>query len=182
MVCLVGFEGTFQADKIESGESTMQHSITQSERDVLTLSLLEHVSPLLQSYAQSANLDFDDLYQDAAVKILTILDTRLSQIFCLSEYIAVSVKHQVLDKIDYSKRRRTVSLDEPLLDDASLTLLDVLPSPYSTDPLVVLLAQERLGELQPLSARHWGTRRMAVELHATAQAIVSFDVPQATAC
>ena len=160
----------------------MQHSITQSERDVLTLSLLEHVSPLLQSYAQSAKLDFDDLYQDACVKILTILDTRLSQIISLQEYIAVSVKHQVLDKIDYSKRRRTVSLDEPLLDDASLTLLDVLPSPYAADPLIVLLAQERLDELHPSTVHHYGTRRMAVELHATAQAAVLFDVLQATAC
>jgi DNA-directed RNA polymerase specialized sigma24 family protein len=123
----------------------------------------------------AGKVDFDELYQDAFVKIVHILETRVDLVETgyLEKYITVSVEHQIIDKIRYLKvRRGTVSLDEPLLDDASLTLADLLPSPYSAEPVRVVLAKERLEELRlaVVGRKHPGTRRMLSEMYDTVQA------------
>jgi DNA-directed RNA polymerase specialized sigma24 family protein len=158
----------------------MHHSITslpQSDRQALTLSLLTHVTPYLQQSARARKLDFEDLYQDASLKILHILDQYRDQVHHLQAYVMVSIRNLVREKVKAAKRLRTVSLDEPLLSDVSLTLADLLPDPYSVEPVVVVLAQERLEELQSrvAAAKHYKTRRMLGEMHATALAGVSLD-------
>lgn len=158
----------------------MQHSTTsgsKAERNTLALSLLEHVTPLVRRYAAtlSGRIDFDELYQDAFLKILMVLEKQQHGlgIQYLKKYIAISVEHQILDKIRYLEvRRGTISLDEPLLEDASLTLADLLPSPYSAEPVRVILAKERLEELRLMVAmrKHASTRRMLDEMYATVEA------------
>ena len=156
----------------------MIHAITQQERDALALRLLGQVTPMLQQYARSAKLNFDDLYQDACEKILTILDERWGCVGHLQPYVMKSIKNLVLDTIVYTKRHRTVSLDEPLIEDASLTLADLLPSPYCVEPLTIVLARERLEDLRSSVSdgpMHHKTRRLAVDLHDTALAAVLYD-------
>jgi len=162
----------------------VQHSTTslpQSDRQALTLFLLEQVSPYLQRAARSGRLEFEDLYQDASIKIMQILDHYRDQVRYLHAYVQISVHNLVIDKVRYARRHEVVSLDEPLLTDASLTLADLLLDPYSVEPVVVVLAQERLMELQSRcsAAKHPGTRRMLGELHATALAGLSIDDCQA---
>ncbi len=158
----------------------MQHSTTSilmTDRQALTMSLLDQVSPFLRQSARSGELDFEDLYQDASVKIMQILDQYRDQVRHLQAYVQMSIHNLVIDRIKYARRRRAVSLDEPLLADVSFTLADFLPDPYSVEPLVVVLAQERLAELQSRchEAEHYATRRMLSEMHATALAGVSVD-------
>jgi DNA-directed RNA polymerase specialized sigma24 family protein len=158
----------------------MQHSttsLTQTERDQLTLSLLEQFTPYLRQSARSGHLDFEELYQDASVKIMLVLDQYRDQVRHLHAYVSMTMHNLVVDKINYSRKRRAVSLDEPLLDDASLTLADLLPDPYRVEPMLVVLAKERLEALESRvsGAKHHKTRRMLCEMHDTALAVVSID-------
>ena len=161
-------------------EVSMQHCTTtlgSVERDQLTLSLLEYVTPYLRKCAQSGELDFEDLYQDASIKIMQILDRYRDQVRYLRAYVSVSVHNLVVDKARYVKKRRAVSLDDVLLDGVSCSLADLLPDSYRVAPETVLLAQERLVELcvKVEAVRHFGKRRMLRELYATAQAGVRID-------
>ncbi len=152
-------------------------SLSQTERDQLTLSLLEQFSPYLRQSARSARLDYEELYQDASIKIIQILDHYRDQVCHLHAYVSMTMHNLVIDKAKYAKKRRAVSLDEPLLDDTSLTLVDLLPDPYRVEPVVVLLAQERLEALasRVAGAKNYKTRRMLREMHDTALAVVSVD-------
>src|SRR5215467_5314400 len=100
----------------------MQHcttSLDPVERDHLTLSLLEYVSPYLRDCARSGQLDFEDLYQDASIKIMQILDRYRDQVRYLRAYVSMSMHNLVVDKAGYAKKRRVVSLDDGFLDDVS---------------------------------------------------------------
>ncbi len=154
--------------------------MTTEERNMLALQMLEHVTPLLRIYAASSPLEFDDLRQDAAITIMRILDTQPEKLLAVDSkpysYIAVAVKHRILDKIKYTRRRRMDSIDAHLNDDSDTTLADLLPSPYYAEPLTILLAQERIEDvLQHLPRRlPPSTTRAVRELHATA--IASMEV------
>jgi DNA-directed RNA polymerase specialized sigma24 family protein len=152
-------------------------SLPQMEREQLTMSLLEQFTPYLRQSARSGRLDFEELYQDASIKIMQILDHYRDQVRHLHAYVSMAMHNLVIDKVNYAKKRRAVSLDEPLWNDVSFTLGDLLPDPYRVEPVMVLLAQERLEALQSrvASAKHHGTRRMLREMHATALAVVSVD-------
>jgi DNA-directed RNA polymerase specialized sigma24 family protein len=156
----------------------MQQCTTSGvDRDALLLSLLECVTPVLRCYAGSAQLEFDELYQDASVKILQILESlpQRAPVSSLERYVVTSVKHQVIDKIRYLKVRRAASLDVPQGIDGLLG--DVLPSGYSVDPVDVVLALERLEELQYQvnTAKCSRSRRVLQEMYSTAQACVRTD-------
>jgi DNA-directed RNA polymerase specialized sigma24 family protein len=150
-------------------------SLSLMEREQLTMSLLEQFTPYLRHSARSGRLDFEELYQDASIKIMQILDHYRDQVRHLHAYVSMALHNLVIDKVNYAKKRRAVSLDEPLLDTVSLG--DLLPDPYRVEPVMVLLAQERLEALQSrvAAAKHHGTRRMLREMHATALAVVSVD-------
>ena len=127
VVCLVSSVTTIQADiSIDLERFTVNNCITLQERNALALSLLEQMTPILQAYAHSAKLEYDDLYQNAALKILTILDARFEQITYIHAYIAASIRNQLLNTARYCKRREAVSLDAPLIEDVSLTLAYIL--------------------------------------------------------
>jgi DNA-directed RNA polymerase specialized sigma subunit len=118
-------------------------------RDQATLSLLKLVAPMLQNYAQSTGCDFDDLYQNASITILKILDTGKLQVRDLERYVITSVKHMVLMELRSRKIRQALSLDAPLNDESdAITLADLLPDPHSQDPATVYLAKEHLEELR----------------------------------
>lgn len=146
--------------------------MTTNERERFVLSHLERVTPMLHSYAATAKLDFEDLRQDATLVILHVLE-RADAIRDLTPYIVTSVRNACINKVHYTNRRRMISLDEPLFQDADgATLADMLPSPYQVEPLTLLLAQERLVELQaqfsqPKNFQH---ARVMREWHDTALA------------
>lgn len=127
--------------------------------------------------ARSGQLDFEDLYQDASIKIMQILDRYRDQVRYLRAYVSMSMHNLVVDRAAYAKKRRAVPLDDELLDNVSLSVADFLPDPYRVEPELVVLAQERLVELQQRveSTKHHGTRRMLRELRETALAGVLPD-------
>jgi len=144
--------------------------MTTNERESFVLAHLEYVAPMLHKYASSAKLEFEDLCQDATLVILHVLE-RADSIRDLTPYVIRSVRNACLNKIEYSNRRRSISLDKPLFDDGT-TLADLLPSPYQVEPLTLLLAQERLLELQARMAQPKNSQRARVvrEWHDTALA------------
>lgn len=143
-----------------------------TQRNSLALSLLERVTPLVLKYAKAYDLDLEDAKQDASIDILNVLDAGIERIENLPVYIALRVKSRIINKFNYTKRRQMQSLDAPITDDGNISLADLLPSPYRADPAAILLAQERLQELQTHLARpaNYQTRRKLSELHATALA------------
>ncbi len=124
---------------------------TVAERNHLVLSLLEDVTPLIRKYTAIYGLDFEEMYQDASIIIMRLLDVSIDAIYDLRGYVAQRVKSRMIDKLRYTQRRCMVSLDAPLSEgkDAG-TLADLLPSPYQVEPLTILLAQERLQELSSI--------------------------------
>jgi DNA-directed RNA polymerase specialized sigma24 family protein len=146
--------------------------MTINERESFVLSHLERVTPMLHNYASSAKLDFEDLRQDATLVILHVLE-RADAIRDLTPYITTSVRNACINKIHYTNRRRTISLDEPLFDESDgATLADMLPSPYVVEPLTLLLTQERLLELRArmTQPKHFQHARVVREWHDTALA------------
>lgn len=137
----------------------------------LTLDLLEHVSPMLWNVARSTGMEFDDLYQDASLVILRVLDRYQQENHANLTRLAMRcVRNYTLDLIDYRRYRRHASLDELI---GTTSLADLLPDPYNIDPLLVLLIKERLQELAPLVARASGSHgRKVREVQATAQASI----------
>src|SRR5215472_5189070 len=148
--------------------------MTQHERDTLVLSLLNYVTPLLRRYAANYRqlLSFDDLYQDACIHILRLIDAGTSP-ENLQRYAYNRIHSRIIDKIKYLTRRLSQSLDAPTSeqDQGSATLGDMLPCPYRVEPLTMILAQEDIQALLPrIATLPRGRVSLAQELGATALA------------
>lgn len=155
------------------------------ERDELVLSLLDYVTPLLRRYAARYRrlVSFDDLYQDACIHILRLIDAGIPA-QKLRHYSYNRVRSRIIDKLKYVRRRAHQSLDTSISgqdqrDDE--TLSDVLPSPYHAEPPAILLAQERITNLLSHIASVPHARvALAQELGATALASLQFENSQPT--
>lgn len=138
--------------------------LSTAERNSLVLALLEHVTPLLRQYAAKyAALNFDDLYQDASIHIMGLIDAGTPQQE-LERYSYNRVRSRIIDKIRYAMRRQAASLDAPINEEeGAATLADLLPDLDKGEPLAVLIAQERLQELRPILAERTNpSRRRAI--------------------
>ena len=118
--------------------------MTAVEREQLLLSLLKAVRPVIAHYP---DLDFEELYQDASVWILELIDHDVDGKRANSAYAKIHVNHRIIDKIRYLKRRFTFSLDAPLAE-SDVCLADLIPSPYSHDPASILASKEHLMQLR----------------------------------
>ena len=149
--------------------------MTKSERDQLVLSLLDSVTPLLRRYAANYRqlLNFEDLYQDASIHIMRLIDTG-TPLQDLERFSYNRVRSRTIDRIKYLTRRLSQSLDAPVYEQdqgESATFGDMLPCPYRVEPLAVLLAQEHIQALLPrIAALPRGRVALAQELGATALA------------
>jgi DNA-directed RNA polymerase specialized sigma24 family protein len=148
--------------------------MTQAERETLVLSLLDYVTPLLRRYAAKycQLLSYDDLYQDACIHILRLIDAGTPSEE-LQRYAYNRVKSRITDRVKYLTRRLSQSLDAPAYDpdQESATFGDLLPCPYRVEPLTVLLAQEHIQALLPrIATLPRGRVALAQELGATALA------------
>jgi DNA-directed RNA polymerase specialized sigma24 family protein len=119
------------------------------ERNALVLALLEHVTPILRKSARAYRLDYDDLYQDASIIIMHMLDS--NQVDFSREtayhYVRTRIKSRIVNMLRYASRRRAASLDAPISqDEDSFTLADLLPSTSSMQPDATLIAQEDIEE------------------------------------
>jgi DNA-directed RNA polymerase specialized sigma24 family protein len=156
---------------------------TGPERDELVLSLLDYVTPLLRQYAAKYRrfVSFDDLYQDACIHILRLIDAGVPT-HKLRHYSYNRVRSRIIDKLKYLSRRAHQSLDTSVSgqdqrDDAISD--DLLPSPYCAEPLAILLAQERIADLLSHIASVPHARvALAQELGATALASLQFEDSQ----
>ncbi len=147
------------------------------ERDTLVLSLLEAVSPIIRYYAELAHLEYEELSQDATIHIIGVLDAGVERIHNLPAYVRLRVKSRIIDKIRSLARHRTISSDAPVGDEEA-SLADLLPSPYCTEPLDVLLAQECLQEIEArvtAPAKNHQRARMIRERWDTALASVEIE-------
>ena len=147
--------------------------MTKAERETLVLSLLDYVTPLLRRYAVNYHqlLSFDDLYQDASIHIMRLIDAGTPPEE-LQRYTYNRVRSRIIDRVKYLTRRLSQSLDAPTHDqEGSATFGDMLPSPYRVEPLTVLLAQEDIQALLPrIATLPRGRVALAQELGATALA------------
>lgn len=107
---------------------------------------------MVQNFATSWNLDFDDMYQEACIHIIHVVDDPRIKLVDLPRFANVQVRHRLMDKAKYLRRRQMVSIDAPVSSDSDITLADVLPSPYSHDPESLLLLKERLKSLSVVAA------------------------------
>jgi hypothetical protein len=125
-------------------------SMTREERNRLVLSLLDGATPLIRKYAAAYRLDFEETYQDMSIVIMRLLDAGIDGIHNLPAYVTLRVKSRMINKLDYTERRRgrTVSLDAPMSqDEDSFTLADLLPSSTTAiQPEAALIAQEDIEE------------------------------------
>ncbi len=156
----------------ETTTETSGSQAAETQRNALILSYLNHVDNLLRRFAVSAHLDYDDLRQDAVLVIMHCLELKPEQQNMLHGYIYTSIWRRILDKIRYNQGHRTESLDAPLgtgLErDGDETLTDFLPSGYSIDPMLVILAREEQFQarvrakeaIQSLSTRRRKTKRV----------------------
>jgi DNA-directed RNA polymerase specialized sigma24 family protein len=143
--------------------------MTRTERNSHLLSFLEQVRPLIGRYARDFHLDFDDLYQDATLQLITLLESgKLDFGRNPGAVVAHFVEYRIIDRLRYLKRRPSISLDAALTadnngqDDGVTTLADLIPSPYNHEPLELLLCWERLQELAPVVASMPGSHGQAV--------------------
>jgi DNA-directed RNA polymerase specialized sigma24 family protein len=136
------------------------------EREQLILSLLNQVTPLIHHCAYTWDLDFDDLYQDATIHIIHLIDAKEATKNLLA-LTRLRVRSRIINTLRYTLRHRAISLDTPANPDSDLTIADLLPSPYSHDPLSIVLTQERLKRLeckvQKLSGSHGSAVRVRYE-------------------
>jgi DNA-directed RNA polymerase specialized sigma24 family protein len=154
-------------------ERTAILSPSTSEREQLVLSLLNQVTPLIRHCARTWNLNFEDLYQDATIHIIHLVDTKKNPQKLLS-LTRLRVRSRIIDTLRYNLRHQALSLDTPSHQDSDLTVADLLPSPYSHDPLSIILTQERLKQLEPKVQGLRGPHSSAVRVrYETALAEVS---------
>jgi DNA-directed RNA polymerase specialized sigma24 family protein len=152
---------------------------TGPERDELVLSLLDDVTPLLRQYAAKYRrfVSFDDLYQDACIHILRLIDAGVPA-QKLRHYSYNRVRSRMIDKLKYLRRRAHQSLDTPISgqDQEGATLSDLLPSPYRVEPPALLLAQERITDLlRNIDCVPYARVALAQELGATALASLQLE-------
>jgi DNA-directed RNA polymerase specialized sigma24 family protein len=121
--------------------------MTGNEREQLIMQLVDRFTPHIHKFASGWNVDFDEMYQDACIRIIRLVDDPRIKLEDLSRYANVSVHHYLMDRVKYLRRRQMVSLDEPLSIDNKGTLADVIPSPYSCDPAYVAISKETLEAL-----------------------------------
>lgn len=151
--------------------------MTRTERDARILQLLEEVSPMLHNLARWVGSDFDDLYQEASIAILTLVE-RIPD--APVSFAVQKVRFDTIGRLQYWRRRQHASLDAPLDSETGVTLADLLPDPHRVDPLVMVLAQERLQELaeqfttRPVRPLTKGQIGRCQEWHETALAEVSY--------
>jgi DNA-directed RNA polymerase specialized sigma24 family protein len=142
--------------------SAKEKYIMTAEREQIILSLLQYVEPLLHKHARAWHLDFDDLYQEASIQIMKLLNEDLAKFRDLRAVASYCVRIRVIQIWRYTRSREMQSLDAPLSAENGVTLADLLPSPYSADPATVVLTRERLENLET-SVRHMtGTHGVAV--------------------
>lgn len=131
--------------------------MTPVEREQHVLMLLNQVTPLIRHCAHSWHLDFEELYQDAAIHIMQLVDTKQNSEKLLT-LVRLRVRSRIINTLRYKLRHSSLSLDAPVYSDSDLTIADLIPSPYSIDPQFVLVAKELLEELAPsvtsLSGNH----------------------------
>lgn len=150
--------------------------MTQEERNALTLTLLAHVTPILCRSASTYHLDYDDMYQDASIIIMLMLDKQEVDFSreTAYHYVRTRIKSRIVNMLQYALRRRSVSLDAQLTQDDGdgLTLGDLLEAPGQDEPQANLSAQDELQEIiAQIPARlHPSTARKVQELQATALA------------
>ncbi|HEU5381234.1 MAG TPA: sigma factor [Ktedonobacteraceae bacterium] len=156
--------------------------LTGPERDELVLSLLDDVTPLLRQYAARYRrlVSFDDLYQDACIHILRLIDASVPA-HKLRHYSYNRVRSRIIDKLKYLRRRAHQSLDTSVFGQdqgGDETFGDMLPSPYYAEPPAILLAQERIADLLGhLANIPHGRVALAQELGASALASLQFENP-----
>ncbi|MDQ2887763.1 MAG: hypothetical protein M3Y39_16955 [Chloroflexota bacterium] len=136
--------------------------MTTTEREQLVLSLLTEVTPLIRKSAAAWHLEYEDLRQDAVIHIMDLIDQGVEHIVNIHAYVWLHVRHRLIDKLRYAMYREASSLDVPVGSDCEVTFADLLPSPYYTDPVSVLLSKERLEQLAKTVACLPGTHGIAV--------------------
>ncbi|MGH2505807.1 MAG: sigma factor [Ktedonobacteraceae bacterium] len=123
-------------------------------REQTTLSLLNHVTPMLWKWARSTGYEFDDLYQDASLVVLKVIDHyQQKTINDLKRLVTRSVRNRIIDTIRYQQNRRHVSLDEQVSDEGEITRADLVADLRQLDPLTNLIMKERIDELAPIAAQ-----------------------------
>jgi|SRR5450755_266775 hypothetical protein len=143
-----------------TGEGSLN---TLTEREQIVLSLLHHVTPMIKKFAYEWHLEYDDLYQDATLHLMELLDTgKVDFTRNYEAFASIRIHWRLLDKVRYTQRRKAVSLDAALCIDEEMTLADLLPSLYSTDPATVVLVKERLENLETSVRYMTGTHGVAV--------------------
>jgi DNA-directed RNA polymerase sigma subunit (sigma70/sigma32) len=137
------------AEQKEQQQEAQPARMTREERNRLVIELLERLTPLIRKCATAYSLDFEDMYQEASIAIMCLLDAGIDGIYDLPAYVAMRVKSRMIDKLRYvqCRRGRTISLDAPVSQDAdSFSLADLLPCPYSMQPDAAVIAQEDIEE------------------------------------
>ena len=140
-------------------------TMTTTEREQLVLSLLTEVTPLIHKFAVAWHLEYDDLYQDAAIQIMSLIDQGIEHVANIHAYAKLRIHSRIIDKLRYVMYREACSLDAPVAPDSEATFADLLPSPYYIDPVFVLLSKERVEQLAATVARLPGTHGVAVRSH-----------------
>ena len=136
--------------------------MTTSEREQIITQILEDLTPNIRKMAYAWSLSFDDLYQDACLIIIRVVDSSRVAVADLPRFTNRCVRNGLLNKARYLRRRESFSLDEPLTSESEVTFADLLPSPYHTEPEFVLLAKERLEDLKISVERLSGQHGIAV--------------------
>ena len=119
-----------------------------AEREQLILSLLDHVTPLVRKLAREWHLEYEDLYQDVSINLMRLVDRPLDHIRNLPAVASYCTRQLIINRWRSAHRHQACSLEAPLTSDTEVSLVDLLPSPYSAQPEYMLLAKERLEELR----------------------------------
>ena len=143
-------------------EQAILCSLSSTERDTLSLLLLEQTRPITDKGARVYHLDPDDLSQDAWIEIRKLLDGDLSRYHNLRHLVCIRIRDMVLNKLRYEKYRRHTSLDAPLSEDSDACLYDYIADECACSPSEDEATQRLLSTaLGQLSSR----RRQAIETH-----------------
>ncbi len=103
---------------------------------------VQDASFVIASFARSTPLaDYDDLAQEAAVAVLTVLSRFPS---ANAAYIRRAIHNRLVDVYRKSQRQvATCSLDAQA-EDLQANIDDFVPSPYAVDPLAWVVFKEDL--------------------------------------